>query len=736
MNDRLYSFDELNPEEALGMLAALPVPAKGKSLIKDIRIGLQRTAFGCHASLFFPDPHMEKNRASKVNAKAQFLKAMVDCYHEIKGREPAHVPSERQGSELEKGLMGLILNCMQSPEDPTPIVEEEVMVVSRDVTAGVAADQFHHIQLHASFAYIAEADSALTGEHYYLFRVKKDKARKSTFNSMLGTGILEFAELLNCFDVGERHIYLPQKHTVQVGDSTKDTPILPGAAAVNDFCSILLLLQDGGTLSPPASGTSLAAVCPIDSVEEHDSEGGAIYHLLYLGQVRWLSQYDPHLRPVGVEEYQVHQLVDSGKAQKALRPAIADVNANAGYRLELRQVEYEQDNEQEREKVKEQLAELEHRLEYLNGARVPAPQLFRFTASQLPALAFTLRRFHVKSLEQGAITYGFQSNRDYPQGVHYLFVDVSRSVELEANPIPLLEGVTGSPIRYQVDPLWARHYLPHSSDSLVYVPEGCTLYPPLHDWETEGSDDYLRAVMKGWFHGRNGGLEIPKKPIYVFDGVAGPGRRINVTVLNKDSFVPIKHKLGWINDNLQVYESFPIQDVIKGLASFASRRQLSETLETKSKEMFSTLQAESEQVLAQSNEMIQRASEEIIANVESLVEGYHEEIPDFIDFVKKTTRELNTQKKRVNAFYNQREDIEKFLFETEQGIDAVSALTEQVKTEIAFLRSHVGLSMKNSDQALREMKQQVGERITLLETHKKALLKRLKTAHRIFSRKS
>ena len=51
--------------------------------------------------------------------------------------------------------------------------------------------------------------------------------------------------------------------------------------------------------------------------------------------------------------------------------AIADVGSDAGYRLELRHIDHGEGGP-ERERVKEQLVELEHRLEYLNGAKNPA----------------------------------------------------------------------------------------------------------------------------------------------------------------------------------------------------------------------------------------------------------------------------------------------------------------------------------------------------------------------------
>ena len=89
---------------------------------------------------------MEKGRASKVG-KAELLSSMITIYQKIKEREPANGFEAKSGCDLEKGLIGLIINSLEDEEDSAPLVEDEAMVVSRDVTSGLAADQFHHIQL-------------------------------------------------------------------------------------------------------------------------------------------------------------------------------------------------------------------------------------------------------------------------------------------------------------------------------------------------------------------------------------------------------------------------------------------------------------------------------------------------------------------------------------------------------------------------------------------------------------
>jgi CHASE3 domain sensor protein len=119
--------------------------------------------------------------------------------------------------------------------------------------------------------------------------------------------------------------------------------------------------------------------------------------------------------------------------------------------------------------------------------------------------------------------------------------------------------------------------------------------------------------------------------------------------------------------------------------------------------------------------------------MESLVEGYNQEIPDLIEFIKKTNKKIRKQKGRVNLLSKQKLDIERFLHETEQGIDAVGKVDGEVKAEIAQLRARTGMSISDATVALRELEENVGKKITQLESEKHALLEQLKRAHRIFS---
>ena len=722
MPERWFIFDALGPEEALTLLAGL-TSLKGELSreMTGIRIGLKRDSFGCQVELAYLDPESVAGRRSEIKGRKKFLNAMVDSYREMMGNQPRHEEEVVAGGDFEPGLAGLILNCTEDEQDPAPLLEDESLVVSRDLTPGLVADQYNNILLHASHAYVAETQSPVSGHQYILFHVKHDRERLATFQALLGAPLFKYSEVLNCLEAGEHWMFLPDANRIDEGGSTHEIPIRPGAAALRRFCAVLRCVRDLPEVEPNTGKTRLAAIAPYDAEASQDEDGLPIHDLLLLGRVKWRSQFNPRLMPVDVASYEVHDLVDSKAAQQTLRQAIDEYDTQSGYRLELKEIKQAFDNDLERERIKEKLAELEHRLEYLNGARIPCPQLYRFTAEQLPALAFTLRGFHLKSLNDGAVTYGYQANAEHPAGVHYLMVDASHAVETEACPVPVLEGVMGAPMRFQVDPVWARHYLPHSSDTLLYVPHGHTLFPSLHDWEAEESDDYLRDVLGPWFHQGNGQAEIPGKPMFVFDGLAGPGREIRITTLDQEGFVPITQKTGWINDNLRVLEAVPIEDLVHSLATEVERQRLHEAV-----------QKESQTAVRESTAVIHEATHEIGRSLKELMTGYNEEVPKLKEFLSQMDHEVAGQKLSLKKMRDQKEVMANFLAEAESGLERVSSISSQVSSDLAALRLQVADSIVSSDAALEELNGKVSKKISQLEAEKKDLLAKLKTAHRIF----
>ena len=129
--------------------------------------------------------------------------------------------------------------------------------------------------------------------------------------------------------------------------------------------------------------------------------------------------------------------------------------------------------------------------------------------------------------------------------------------------------------------------------------------------------------------------------------------------------------------------------------------------------------------------MIEKASKDVVANVEGLVEGYNHEIPDLIEFIKEIDKEIKEQKHRVNVLNKQKSDIQRFLEETDEGIELVEEHSEILKSEIGMLRDRVGISVDESNKTLNDMQESVGSRITSLEFEKNHLKERLKRAHRI-----
>ena len=75
MDERWFLFDELSPEDALRILAKNSVPLgkeDSKQAIEDLRIKIQRGAFGSQVTLLYPDPNFQKGRVSNMKPQGEF----------------------------------------------------------------------------------------------------------------------------------------------------------------------------------------------------------------------------------------------------------------------------------------------------------------------------------------------------------------------------------------------------------------------------------------------------------------------------------------------------------------------------------------------------------------------------------------------------------------------------------------------------------------------------------------
>jgi hypothetical protein len=268
-------------------------------------------------------------------------------------------------------------------------------------------------------------------------------------------------------------------------------------------------------------------------------------------------------------------------------------------------------------RLRERVVELEERIALIESLRSPQMQLLRFKASQLPALADSLRRFPPVALTRGDILYGFQATRNEPLGVHYLLFQPADNVM--SPPFPewhWRESGADPPISYWIDPYWAKYYDESESQSLVFVPHHHVLSPVLHSFDETNMDAYLQTIMEIWFpktpHVKSG---IPKQPLFLFTPSREVGFDITIEVLDFENFSQIRERIGWINENLELLDAIDTAAFVKEGAFYDYRRRVSESLNRQS--------TESEQKLFQESDALET---EFLGAVENILDRLTNEV--------------------------------------------------------------------------------------------------------------
>jgi hypothetical protein len=236
----------------------------------------------------------------------------------------------------------------------------------------------------------------------------------------------------------------------------------------------------------------------------------------------------------------------------------------AGYRLQLRPSRYRADLDLEHEKLRLRRAELDQRLAHLESIHQQRPVLLRFGPGQVRALAEVIYSYPAESLSesQADIRYAFQANRQAPEGYHYLLVGPG-AVRHQMDPLLLHDNEP--PMRFWLDPSWARYYPDEGNVCYVFVPEHTALFPSLHTWHTEEMDRHLREVLSERWLRDSGAQKFPETPYYVFDWTPD-GDSLELSVLAEGDFAPPRTRLHWISEHLTVAGKVSIEKQVSEAA--------------------------------------------------------------------------------------------------------------------------------------------------------------------------
>ncbi|MCP4154334.1 MAG: hypothetical protein GY757_41805, partial [bacterium] len=410
------------------------------------------------------------------------------------------------------------------------------------------------------------------------------------------------------------------------------------------------------------------------------------------------------------EGYATFELLDLKPTEMQLDMLQANLQSAApdvGYRLELRPTRHLETNKTER--LYEEKARIEYQLAYLESISHPRPVLFRFTQKQLPALADVIRSFPLKVIRDSGLKYGFQATRNEPAGLHFVLVEPGETIMNGLDPLPLHGDLDTSPMRYRLDPFWARHYHEPGGNSLVFVPEGSALFPSMHDWDRGSMDSYLRETMQHWFTGQAGAGELPGQPIYIFDGESRPDSEIRISVLDGEALKPLHTRLGWINDNLTVLHAVGIETLITSLAKDVSWQELYKELMDDANTLREDFETTAVSAGKQVADMMQGMTETLTGEVNRVVDRTFQMVEEVTDL----DREL---KKWDNVCTNMRALL------TQVGKMKESTLrqTVQVNSEFYTMVRQVDFDLAEAQKSRDEVETKVARELEKLkETYSK-----------------
>ncbi len=692
MAESVLYLDELYPVELFKVLTPAAQIAKGQYL-KEARIIIpQHSIFGTLVTLAIPSPH-GGDLSNPLRTKV--FEAAVAAYREVKDREPGQ-KSDGQPVPLLHGLARLLLLAPPGDEGAQPpavVHSDEYLVVAPQMTKEQVTALFTRLSLHATHTRAAGVKAG-KGSRYF-FYVKDDHQRRSSFLSLAAGEALGGSRLLQAFPVGEFIFFFPHDAA-------------PGTVELDHFCRFL---QAGPYLlgKEKLEKGLVAAVCRWPRTQTRDN---TIVEFLYLGGLTFYGQ-STFTRPApDALQFRYVDLSQTPVSLETLKTDLQAVAPQTGYRLELRSTRYLESTKVDR--LYEEKARVEYQLAYLESVSQPRPVLYRFTQRQLPALADVLRNFSMKVLHNGSLKYGFQATPHEPAGCHYILVEPGDAAMSGLDPLPLWEDLDTPPMRFRLDPSWARYYHDQSGACLVFVPEGCSLFPAMHDWDRRSMDRYLRETLQQWFEGQSQTQSIPEYPIYIYDGSPQPGSPIRISVLDLESFKPLHTRLGWLNDNLTVLNTVGIEEFITKMSMDITWQQLYRQLMKDADQIqkdFETAAVDSARKMAGIlHEMTSSLTDEINRAVESTFQ--------MISQVKKLDQQLKQWENVCAGMKRVLADVDKT---KEQAIQETVKTNSEFYTMVTQIDHEINTTQKKRE----EIQNKIAAEMEQLKTSYKTIKKKL-----------
>lgn len=491
------------------------------------------------------------------------LRAAIEARGVVVEEFEAMAPlDDRHDIPIDRALVWLLLSSNQEVGRRAAPIDGEKVLLLAGSDSGARVDAYDHLRYHATnLRVLAGRDDQ--GQDLMVCHLRADPDRLETLGGLLTSGKLQGAAVLEAFASANGLVCLPANRAPLVTALEQFSDLFAQAYDQSDQ------QQRGEILA--ASTLPFVAIAVRPAPDPHAAETVAVYLLRGLRPVE-----ADHLKPPVNVQVDLHPLADSDEALERLRQALAAADPPVGYQPELREGYAPEQVDVEIERLGEGIRRMEDRLAYLDGLRAPVWRLLRFTQAQLPGLADALRCFSTPDLERGVIRYGFQATDRDPAGLHYLLFQPDNAVMTEPFPHWRWQAIDMQPMQFRLDPYWARYYHDRHAQSLLFVPDGTALFPPLHSWHRTDMEDHLRSVVQSWLPQEDPDTAriIPNRPVYVFTQGDRHSGRLVIEILDFDSLAPVFERIDWINSNIELVDAVPAEDLIAAMAEEAGRNAL------------------------------------------------------------------------------------------------------------------------------------------------------------------
>jgi hypothetical protein len=644
----------------------------------------------------------DRQNLSRHRGASSHLQSVAKEFSGIQIKAGSKLPDpEKQPVLLLDLLPNLIVTQFRSNEQKTDSKnarEDELLMLAVGVKTERVAEIYRTLHDFARPTFVRMAFTRSTGspsQEYSLFYIKDSDDRGSGFDSAWISDLFPDCIRLKAYSV--------------MDDDREYVFFLPDTLSPVNEVAVLLaqfLLAAPRLFTVEKPQPDPTAVFAIHTKSEDKWE------LLYLADLDFKT--DVVIRPpvAGVEYV---GLADSAERLKGLRALLDDDDQarDSGYRLHLRPSHYVNPQDNEREILLQQVAEIALQLIELDVQTFPQPRLYRFSQSQLPALADMLRVYLPDNLPAARnfladsvqnplladmlrdtehsprIRYLFHANTDRDQaGVHYLLVDADIIMN---NMDPMAwwrPGIGERPMHFWVDPLWAFYYRETQQKSLVFVPHGTRMHPIFHSWGVDSMHKYLQDVFRTQVD------DLPEHPIYVFDGELGEGEDLYVEVLDLDKFAPITSPdvLSGLNKNLVILHHMPdTARLIEKMATACARQRL----EGEVTETAATVHAKFEK---QTKEVAKQFETDTASLLMFLAKSYDDLVKESKTFGEKA-KKLNDEIRHLYNLHGLMRDGT--IPTTRQTLSDTAAQRDQMELEIERKKGTVEQSIQRSD-ALQE----------------------------------